>query len=223
MSVEELTSPGFAEVVFGLSWSHRSAIMGSVTRPEPHYFYMAMAVRERWSVRELRRQLDAGLFTRYVSVKCDPEKCLPAAAEQGGLLPFKDHCLLDFLGLEYSHTERQLRQAMLANLRDLFLELGRDFTFIGEGNAVFAGDDTFRVDLLLFHRETFRRPDPVQQREQRADAPRAHRRRSQNRRRNLPDRAAGRAVDPRAVAATATCAAAGSGRRSVTSRRHAIC
>jgi len=152
MPVEELTSPGLADVVFGLSWSHHCAIIASVTRPERHYFYMAMAVRERWSVRELRRQLDADLFTRYVSVKRDPEKCLPVAAEQGDLLPFKDHYLLDFLGLEDSHTERQLRQAMLANLRDLFLELGRDFTFIGEEYPVVAGDDTFRVDLLFFHR-----------------------------------------------------------------------
>jgi len=152
MSVEELTSPGLADVVFRLSWSHHCAIIASVTRPDQHYFYMAMAVRERWSVRELRRQLDADLFTRYVSVKRDPEKCLPAAAEQGDLLPFKDHYLLDFLGLEESHTERQLRQAMLANLRDLFLELGRDFTFIGEEYPVVAGNDTFRVDLLFFHR-----------------------------------------------------------------------
>ena len=77
MSVEELTPPGLADMVFGLSWSHHCAIIASVTRPEQHYFYMAMAVRERWSVRELRRQLDADLFTRYVSVKRDPEKCLP--------------------------------------------------------------------------------------------------------------------------------------------------
>jgi len=54
--------------------------------------------------------------------------------------------------LEESHTERQLRRAMLANLRELFLELGRDFTFVGEEYPVIAGDDTFRVDLLFFHR-----------------------------------------------------------------------
>jgi hypothetical protein len=37
------------------------------------------------------KQFDADLFTRYVPVKRNPEKCLPAAAEQGDLLPFKDH------------------------------------------------------------------------------------------------------------------------------------
>jgi predicted nuclease of restriction endonuclease-like (RecB) superfamily len=145
-------SPEHGRLVLSVSWSHHRLVMGASGRPDERFFYLSMAVRERWSVRELERQIDSDLFTRYVSVKRDPERCLPAQAEQGDLLPFKDHYLLDFLGLEESHTERQLRRAMLANLRDLFLELGRDFTFVGEEYPVVAGDDTFRVDLLFFHR-----------------------------------------------------------------------
>jgi predicted nuclease of restriction endonuclease-like (RecB) superfamily len=116
------------------------------------YFYLQMAVRERWSVRELERQIESGLFSRYVSVARDPEKCIAENAEQGPLLPFKDHYVLDFLGLEEQHTERQLRQAMLANVRDLFLEFGREFTLAGEEYPLTIGNDTYRIDLLLFHR-----------------------------------------------------------------------
>lgn len=150
--MRELKSPDVADVVLRLSWSHHYSIIGSVAGPKEHYFYMAMAVRERWSVRELRRQIDSDLFTRYVSVKRHPEKCLPVQAEQGNLLPFKDHYLLDFLGLEEPYTERQLRKAMLSNLCDLFLEFGRDFALVGEEYPVTVGDDTFRVDLIFFHR-----------------------------------------------------------------------
>jgi predicted nuclease of restriction endonuclease-like (RecB) superfamily len=148
----ELSSPELSKSILGLSWSHHTLICSASDLPDQQYFYLQMAVRERWSVRELERQIESDLFTRYVSVKRDPEKCLPAEPEQGDLLPFKDRYLLDFLGLEESHTERQLRQAMLANLRDLFLELGRDFTLVGEEYPVVAGDDTFGVDLLFFHR-----------------------------------------------------------------------
>ena len=81
-----------------------------------HYFYMTMSVRERWSVRELRRQIDAALFERYMSVKRDPEKCLPTNAESGDLMPFKDHYILEFLGLDDEHSEKQLRKAILDNL-----------------------------------------------------------------------------------------------------------
>ena len=78
------------ELIPSLSWSHHKEIIGCGDRPDERYFYMTMSVRERWSVRELRRQIDAALFERYVSVKRDPEKCLPTDAEHGDLLPFKD-------------------------------------------------------------------------------------------------------------------------------------
>jgi predicted nuclease of restriction endonuclease-like (RecB) superfamily len=120
--------------------------------PAEQCFYLRMAVRERWSVRELERQIESGLFLRYVSVARDPEKCLPEEVEQGPLLPFKDHYVLDFLALEEQHTERQLRKAMLANVRDLFLELGREFTLVGEEHPITIGNQPYRIDLLLFHR-----------------------------------------------------------------------
>lgn len=106
---QQLPSPGLAELVVSLSWTHHTIIFGAVDDPAERYFYMAMSARERWSVREVRRQIDADLFTRYVSVKSHPEKCLPAEAKSGDLLPFKDHYILEFLGLEDEHSESQLR------------------------------------------------------------------------------------------------------------------
>lgn len=147
----DLATPGFAELVLQLSWSQHTIIMGACERSEERYFYMAMSVRERWSVRELRRQIDSALFLRYVSVRSEPEKCLPDVAEQGGLLPFKDHYILEFLGLQDEHTERELRRAILANLRQFFLEFGRDLTLAGEEYPLTIEGDTFRIDLLLFH------------------------------------------------------------------------
>ena len=148
----EIHSSRLLGLIGGLSWSHHTEICSSVEGPDARYFYLQMAVRERWSVRELRRQIDAGLFIRYMSVRRNPEKCLPGKAERGGLLPFKDHYILEFLGLSVDHSEWQLRKAILANLRDYFLEFGRDFTLVGEEYPLTVGAETFRIDLLLFHR-----------------------------------------------------------------------
>jgi predicted nuclease of restriction endonuclease-like (RecB) superfamily len=150
--LESTVSAEFGGLILGLSWSQQTIIMGACDRPDERYFYMAMSVRERWSVRELRRQIDAALFERYVSVKRDPEKCLPTDAEHGDLLPFKDHYVLEFLGLEDEHTEKELRKAILGNLRDFFLEFGKDLTFVGEEYPLTVGADTFYIDLLFFHR-----------------------------------------------------------------------
>ncbi len=71
------------------------------------------------------------MFTRYTTVLDNPERCLPANPESGDLLPFNDHYVLEFLGLEVEHTEKELRHAILSNLREFFLEFGRDLTFVG--------------------------------------------------------------------------------------------
>ena len=148
----EFTSAEFAALITRLSWSRHTEILAATQDLAERYFYMSMSVRERWSVRELRRQIDAALFERFVSVKRDPEKCLPTDAEHGDLLPFKDHYILEFLGLEDEHTEKELRKAILGNLRDFFLEFGKDLTFVGEEYPLTVGADTFYIDLLFFHR-----------------------------------------------------------------------
>lgn len=140
----ELASPKLVEVISQVSWSQHTEIQAATDDPAEHYFYMAMSARERWSVRELRRQINADLFTRYISVKSHPEKCLPDEAESGDLLPFKDHYLLEFLGLEDEHSELQLRKSILANLRDFFLEFAHE----GEtGRRVLKADGLARSHL----------------------------------------------------------------------------
>ena len=148
----EFSSVEFAALIPRLSWSQHTEVLAATQDLAERYFYMTMSVRERWSVRELRRQIDAALFERYVSVKRDPEKCLPTDAEHGDLFPFKDHYVLEFLGLEDEHTEKELRKAILGNLRDFFLEFGKDLTFVGEEYPLTVGADTFYIDLLFFHR-----------------------------------------------------------------------
>jgi len=147
----QFASPELTELIPAISWSHHKEIMGCSERSAERYFYMTMSVRERWSVRELRRQIDAALFERYTSVKRNPEKCLPTDAESGDLLPFKDHYILEFLGLEDEHSEKELRKAILANMRDFFLEFGKDLTFVGEEYPLTVGNDKFYIDLLFFH------------------------------------------------------------------------
>lgn len=144
--------PSLANALPALSWSHHTTICSVSEDPAEQYFYLQMAIRERWSVRDLGRQIEANLFLRYMSVARDPEKCLPDQREPEPPLPFRDHYVLDFLGLEEQHTERQLRKALLGNVRDLFLEFGREFALVGEEYPLTIGDETYRIDLLLFHR-----------------------------------------------------------------------
>jgi predicted nuclease of restriction endonuclease-like (RecB) superfamily len=64
---------------------------------------------------------------------------------------FKDSYLLEFLDLPAGHSEADLHQGLLLQLRDFLIELGRDFCFIGTEFPLQVGGRDFALDLLFFH------------------------------------------------------------------------
>lgn len=58
----EIVSP----LVTQLPWTHHLLILSHSKREEEREFYIRTAIRERWSKRELERQLRAGLFERTI-------------------------------------------------------------------------------------------------------------------------------------------------------------
>jgi predicted nuclease of restriction endonuclease-like (RecB) superfamily len=134
-----------------LPWSHNLAIMSGSKPPEEREFYLRTAVRERWSFRELQRQLNGALFERVV---LSPAKVSPPVTQlhPDAAAVFKDTYLLDFLDLPDPHSEDDLQRALVANLRQFLMELGGDFTFVGERYRLQVGSRDFFVDLLCYHR-----------------------------------------------------------------------
>ena len=59
---------------------------------------------------------------------------------------------LNFLILPEQYSERNLRKAIIGNLKQFILEFGKDFTFIGEEYRVQVGEQDFYIDLLFYNR-----------------------------------------------------------------------
>ena len=140
-----------APLVRQLSWTHNLLILSRSKRPEEREFYLRLCLRERWGKRELERQLAGALFERAV---LSPPKvsALLTQIHPAAETIFKDTYLLDFLDLPEVHSEASLQVGLLANLRRFLLELGRDFSFVGEQYLLQVGGKDFRLDLLFYHR-----------------------------------------------------------------------
>ena len=117
-----------------------------------------MCLKERWSKRELKRQIDSAYFERFM-LSQDADKLMEI--EQNKLaIPIndihrhlKDEYILEFLDLSETFSEKELMRAILENLRVFFLEFGKNLTFVGEEYPLVVDNETFRIDLLFFHRE----------------------------------------------------------------------
>lgn len=143
--------PIVAPLARQLPWSQNLIIFSQSKRSEEREFYLRLAIREQWSKRELERQIKGALFERAV---LNPPQATAALTQihPEALSIFKDSYLLEFLDLPVGHSEADLHQGLLLQLRDFLIELGRDFCFIGTEFPLQVGGRDFALDLLFFHR-----------------------------------------------------------------------
>jgi len=144
--------PKLSPLVRELPWSSNLHILTKTKRPEEREFYLRMATRNRWQVREVARQIDGALFERAI---LNPPKLSTVLREIQPTVTevFKDAYLFEFLGLSDDHSEDDLHRKLLQNLGRFITELGRDFGFLGSEYPVQVGGKDFRLDLLFYHRE----------------------------------------------------------------------
>jgi predicted nuclease of restriction endonuclease-like (RecB) superfamily len=143
--------PKLSPLVRELSWTHNLLILSRCKREEEREFYLRLSHREKWSKRELERQLAGALFERTVlsPAKLSPpvRELHPEAAEV-----FKDAYLVEFLELPASHSEADLHNGLVEQLKRFLIELGRDFCFVGSQYLLQVGGHDFALDLLFFNR-----------------------------------------------------------------------
>jgi predicted nuclease of restriction endonuclease-like (RecB) superfamily len=138
-------------LVTELSWSHNLIILFQTKTIDEKEFYLKTCINERWSKRELERQIESSLFERFMlSEKTD--KIIPKAAIKETERIFKEEYVLDFLGLKDEFSEIDLRRAILQNLKRFFLEFGNYFAFIGEEYEINIDNQDYKIDLLFYHR-----------------------------------------------------------------------
>lgn len=141
-----------------LSWSHFIEIIPLKSELQ-RSFYTQLCRVERWNVRTLRKKIKSMLFER-TAISKKPEELaqleLKALKEKDTLSPdlvFRSPYILDFLGLNDSFAEKDLEQAILTQLEQFLLELGRGFSFLERQKRMIIDGEDHKLDLLFYHRK----------------------------------------------------------------------
>lgn len=144
-------SPKLSTLLREISWSHNLAIFSRCKVLEEREFYLKLSHQEKYSFRELERQISAGLFERTV---IGNTKLSTVLRESNSAVAnaFKDSYVFEFLNLSDSHSENDLQRGLVRQMKDFILELGKDFLFMGEEYKLQVGNSDFYIDLLFYHR-----------------------------------------------------------------------
>ncbi|MGH9844524.1 MAG: PDDEXK nuclease domain-containing protein, partial [Blastocatellia bacterium] len=138
-----------------LSWTHYRLLL-RVDREDARSFYEIEAANNRWSTRELDRQIGSLLYER-LALSRDKKKVLELAAE-GQIVReaedlIKDPYVLEFLNVKENQSllEKDLEQGLIDRLQAFLLELGKGFALVARQRRISVGGDHYYVDLVFYN------------------------------------------------------------------------
>ena len=98
-------------------------------------------------------QIDNGYHLRIGASNNNFKEILPASDSDLVNYTIKDPYIFDFISLKNDYKEKELEKAMLNKIKDVLIELGNGFSFVGNQYKIIVGEQEFFIDLLFYHLE----------------------------------------------------------------------
>lgn len=138
-----------------LSWTHYRLLL-KVEKEDARSFYLIETAKNRWSTRELERQINSLLYERLALSK-DPDE-IKKLSTQGNLIKtskdlIKDPYVLEFLGIKQQQNffEKDLEDLLISRLQEFLLELGAGFAFVERQKRITVDGDHYYIDLVFYN------------------------------------------------------------------------
>jgi predicted nuclease of restriction endonuclease-like (RecB) superfamily len=138
-----------------LSWTHYRLLL-KVENPDARNFYITEAIENNWGTRDLNRQISSFYYERLLSSQ---DKGLIRSEADRNKLGFhpqeiiKDPFILEFAGIEnrINFLETELEQALIENLKEFLLELGKGFAFVARQKRISTETKDYFIDLVFYN------------------------------------------------------------------------
>ena len=145
-------TPKLSALLREISWTNNLIILSRCKNPEEKEFYLTLTIKERYSSRELERQINSGIFER--TLLADRKRMsLPENFPRPVSGVFRDSYIFEFLDIPHNFSEADLQAGLVRHFRNFILELGKEFSFLGQEYRIQVGNSDYYIDLLFYHRE----------------------------------------------------------------------
>jgi predicted nuclease of restriction endonuclease-like (RecB) superfamily len=150
---EYVDVPNLQPMVGEISWSKHIIIFSKCKNELERTFYIKSTKKFGWTKRVLSHQIENKTYEKYLLNQTNFDSLLSKDFQHQANLAIKDEYTFDFLELADKHSEYELEQALIKNIRGFLIEMGGDFAFIGNQYRLILEDKEYFIDLLLYHRK----------------------------------------------------------------------
>ena len=135
-----------------ISWSKHIVILTKCKETQQRQFYILATRKFGWTKDVLINKIELKTYEKYLLGQNNFDKTLPEKIINQAVLALKDEYSLNFAGLDEEHSEYELEQSIVKNIRSFLMEFGPDFSFIGNQYKLVVDDTEYFIDLLLYNR-----------------------------------------------------------------------
>ncbi|MCL2027725.1 MAG: PDDEXK nuclease domain-containing protein, partial [Bacteroidales bacterium] len=139
--------------IFQIPWRHHNEIFTKCESIPEALFYVQKTIENGWSRAVLVHFMEADLYTKQGKALTNFSRHLPEVQSDLANQVLKDPYNFDFLTLTEDYKERELEDALTANITKFLTELGQGFAYVGRQVQVTIGKKDFFIDLLFYHTE----------------------------------------------------------------------
>lgn len=146
---EEILPPAVAK----LPWTHNIMLIEKIKDKNVRFWYANEAANGNWSKVVLDHQIDMNLYERkalsnknnnFENTLVEPLSDLANDLQ-------KDPYIFNLPLLKEKYVEKELEEAMIERIRDVLLELGNGFSFVGNQYKITVGNNDYFIDMLFYH------------------------------------------------------------------------
>lgn len=147
--------PKLRQLVAEIPWGQNLMILNKVKNENERLYYLSATKEEVWTRDTLRNKINSNSYERhYLSQKNHNfENTLPVVLAKQASQSMKDIYTFDMLGIAEPVVEAEIERRMVEKIKDVILELGYGFSFIGNQYRVATPDSEYFIDLLFYHRK----------------------------------------------------------------------
>lgn len=135
-----------------ISWSKHIVILTKCKETRQRQFYILSTKKYGWTKDVLINKIEAKTYENYLLGQSNFDTTLPEKIKSQAILALKDEYTFDLVGLSEEHSEYELEQAIIKNIRAFLMEFGPDFAFVGNQYRIEVDGKEYFIDLLLYNR-----------------------------------------------------------------------
>ena len=139
------------QLVAKLPWGHNLLLIEKFKDKRIRELYVRATIENGWSRNVLSLQIESEYHKRIGNSANNFKKTLPNMNSDLINNTIKDPYIFDFITLKEGYKEKMLEEAIIEKIRDVLLELGNGFSFVGNQYKITVGNNDYFIDLLFYH------------------------------------------------------------------------